>query len=123
MEGRKRLLWRWVRIDGLQFLLHLLLSRSPNHFSFRLTSEAELIFARASTAAYFFSLKVFFPEQTKYLVSLLQLRNFESREKEKKSFYLPLPRDRSIHIEGACQLHDPKMTQSGLLQKGLTSSH
>ena len=31
-------------------------------------------------------------------------------------------RDRSIHSEIACQLHDVKMTQNGLLQKGLTSA-
>ena len=31
-------------------------------------------------------------------------------------------RDRSIHIESACQLHGAKMTQHGLLHKGLTST-
>ena len=31
-------------------------------------------------------------------------------------------RDRSIHIERGCQLHDVKMTRHGLLHKGLTSA-
>ena len=31
-------------------------------------------------------------------------------------------RDRSIHIERACQLHDVKMTRHGLLHKSLTSA-
>ena len=32
-------------------------------------------------------------------------------------------RDRSIHIEMACQLHDVKMTRHGLLHEGLTSAN
>ena len=38
------------------------------------------------------------------------------------TFFLNLNhRDRRIHIESACQLHGAKMTQYGLVHKGLTS--